>query len=71
MKKQVAEISNGLQGMTKEMWLMREAINQQHGGNVKLNHSIEDLNLQICKKDKENEKLWERLFKSENPDQEF
>ena len=57
--------------MTKEMWLMREAINQQHGGKVKLNHSIEDLNLQICKKDKENEMLWERLFKSENPDQEF
>lgn len=50
---------------------MREAINQQHGGKVKLNHSIADLNLQICKKDKENEKLWERLFKSENPDQEF
>ncbi len=54
--------------MTEEMRLMRETINQQYAEIVKLNRNIDALNLQIRKKDKEIEKLLERLSKYENPD---
>ena len=53
--------------MTEEMRLMRETINQQYAEIVKLNRNIDALNLQIRKKDKEIEKLLERLSKYENP----
>ena len=68
MKEQVTDISKVLQDMTEEMRLMRETINQQYAEIVKLNRNIDALNLQIRKKDKEIEKLLERLSKYENPD---
>ena len=68
MKEQVTDISKVLQDMTEEMRLMRENINQQYAEIVRLNRNIDAQNLQIRKKDKEIEKLLERLSKYENPD---
>ena len=68
MKEQVTDILKVLQDMTEEMRLMRETISQQYAEIVKLNRNIDALNLQIRKKDKEIEKLLERLSKYENPD---
>ena len=68
MKEQVTDISKVLQDMTEEMRLMRETINQQYAEIVRLNRNIDAQNLQIRKKDKEIEKLLERLSKYENPD---
>ena len=68
MKEQVADISKVLQDMTEEMRLLRETVNQQYSEIVKLNRNIDALNLQIRKKDKEIERLLERLAKYENPD---
>ena len=68
MKEQVTDILKVLQDMTEEMRLMRETINQQYAEIVKLNRNIDALNLQIRKKDKEIEKLLERLSKYENTD---
>lgn len=50
MKEQVTDISNVLQSMAEEMWLMRETINQQYAEITKLPCNIEALNLQIRKK---------------------
>ena len=68
MKEQVTDISKVLQDMTEEMRLMRETINQQYAEIFRLNRNIDALNPQIRKKDKEIEKLLERLSKYENPD---
>jgi adenylate kinase family enzyme len=68
MKEQVTDISKVLQDMTEEMRLMRETVNQQYAEIVKLNRNIDAQNLQIRKKDKEIEKLLERLSKYENTD---
>ena len=68
MKEQVTDISKVLQDMTEEMRLMRENVNQQYAEIVRLNRNIDALNPQIRKKDKEIEKLLERLSKYENPD---
>jgi len=68
MKEQVTDISKVLQDMTEEMRLLRETVNQQYSEIVKLNRNIDALNLQIRKKDKEIERLLERLAKYENPD---
>ena len=54
--------------MTEEMRLLRETVNQQYAEIVNLNCNIDALNLQIRKKDKEIERLLERLDKYENPD---
>ena len=67
MKEQVADISKVLQDMTAEMRLMRETIDQQYAEIAKLNRNIEALNRQIRKKDEENARLKERLFKYEKP----
>ncbi|MCI6550952.1 MAG: IS66 family transposase, partial [Prevotella sp.] len=67
MKEQVTDIPKVLQDMTEEMRLMRETINQQYAEIVRLNRNIDAQNLQIRKKDKEIEKLLERLSKYENP----
>ena len=53
--------------MTAEMRLMRETIDQQYAEIAKLNRNIEALNRQIRKKDEENARLKERLFKYEKP----
>ena len=68
MKEQVTDISKVLQGMTEEMRVLRETVNQQYAEIIKLNRNIDALNLQIRKKDKEIERLLERLAKYENPD---
>ena len=68
MKEQVTDISKVLQDMTEEMRLLRETVNQQYAGIVKLNRNINALNLQIRKKDTELTNLRERLSKYENPD---
>ncbi|MBW4727211.1 DUF6444 domain-containing protein, partial [Prevotella nigrescens] len=68
MKEQVTDISKVLQGMTEEIRLLRETVNQQYAGIVKLNRNINALNLQIRKKDTELTNLRERLSKYENPD---
>lgn len=47
---------------------MQETIDRQHAEIVRLNRNIDALNLQIRKKDKENEKLRERLSKYEDLD---
>ncbi|MDY4039663.1 MAG: IS66 family transposase, partial [Prevotella sp.] len=67
MKEQVTDIPKVLQDMTEEMRMMRETINQQYAEIVRLNRNIDAQNLQIRKKDKEIEKLLERLSKYENP----
>lgn len=68
MKEQVTDMSKVLRSMAEEMRLMRETINQQYAEIVRLNRNIDAQNLQIRKKDKEIEKLLERLSKYENPD---
>ena len=68
MKEQVTDISKVLQGMTEEIRLLRETVNQQYAEIVKLNRNINALNLQIRKKDTELTNLRERLSKYENPD---
>ena len=68
MKEQVTDISKVLQGMTEEIRLLRETVNQQYAEIVKLNRNINALNLQIRKKDTELTNLRERLAKYENPD---
>ena len=68
MKEQVTDISKVLQGMTKEMRVLRETVNQQYAEIIKLNRNIDVLNLEIRKKDTELINLLERLDKYENPD---
>ena len=68
MKEQVADISKVLQGITEDMQLLRETINQQYAEIIKLNRNINALNLEIRKKDTELTNLRERLGKYENPD---
>ena len=68
MKEQVTDISKVLQGITEDMRLMRETINQQYSEIVRLNLNIYALSLQISKKDTELTNLRERLGKYENPD---
>ena len=53
MKEQVTDISKVLQGMTEEIRLLRETINQQYSEIVRLNLNINALNLEIRKKDTE------------------
>ena len=53
MKEQVADISKVLQGITEDMRLLRETINQQYSEIVRLNRNINALNLEIRKKDTE------------------
>ena len=68
MKEQVTDISKVLQGMTEEMRVFRETVNQQYAEIIKLNRNIDALNLEIRKKDTELINLLERLAKYENPD---
>ena len=68
MEEQVTDISKVLQGITEEMRLLRETVNQQYAKIIKLNRNINALNLQIRKKDTELTKLREHLAKYENPD---
>ncbi|WP_315363162.1 hypothetical protein [Prevotella jejuni] len=68
MEEQVTDISKVLHGITEEMRLLRETINQQYAEIIKLNRNINALNLQIRKKDTELTNLRERLAKYENPD---
>ena len=49
MKEQVADISKVLQGITEDMRLLRETINQQYSEIVRLNLNIYALSLQISK----------------------
>ena len=49
MKQQIANISKVLQGMTEEIRLLRETINQQYSEIVRLNLNIYALSLQISK----------------------
>lgn len=49
MKQQIANISKVLQGITEDMRLMRETINQQYSEIVRLNLNIYALSLQISK----------------------
>ena len=53
MKEQVTDISKVLQGMTEEMRVLRETVNQQYAEIIKLNRNIDALNLEIRKKDTE------------------
>lgn len=71
MEEQVTDISKVLQGITEEMRLLRETVNQQYAEIIKLNRNINALNLQIRKKDMELTKLRERLAKYENSDKYF
>ena len=71
MEEQVTNISKVLQGITEEMRLLRETVNQQYAEIIKLNHNINALNLQIRKKDTELTKLRERLDKYETSDKNF
>ena len=50
MKEQVTDISKVLQGITEEMRLLRETVNQQYAEIIKLNRNINALNLEIRKK---------------------
>lgn len=63
MKEQVTDISKVLQGMTEEMRLLRETVNQQYAEIINLNRNINALNLEIRKKDTELINLRERLAK--------
>lgn len=49
MKQQIANISKVLQGITEDMRLRRETINQQYSEIVRLNLNIYALSLQISK----------------------
>lgn len=49
MKQQIANISKVLQGITEDMRLMHETINQQYAEIVRLNLNIYALSLQISK----------------------
>lgn len=49
MKQQIANISKVLQGITEDMRLRRETINQQYAEIVRLNLNIYALSLQISK----------------------
>ena len=49
MKQQVANISKVLQGITEDMRLMRETINQRYSEIVRLNLNIYAVSLQISK----------------------
>lgn len=71
MEKQVTDISKVLHGITEEMRLLRETVNQQYTEIIKLNRNINALNLQIRKKDTELTNLQERLAKYENSDKYF
>jgi putative transposase len=71
MEEQVTDISKVLQGITEEMRLLRETVNQQYAEIIKLNRNINALNLQIRKKDMELTKLREHLPKYENSDKNF
>ena len=71
MEEQVTNISKVLQGITEDMRLLRETVNQQYAEINKLNRNINALNLQIRKKDMELTKLRERLAKCENSDKNF
>ena len=71
MEEQVTDISKVLHGITEEMRLLRETVNQQYAEINKLNHNINALNLQIRKKDTELTKLREHLAKYENSDKYF
>lgn len=53
MEEQVTDISKVLHGITEEMRLLRETVNQQYAEIIKLNRNINALNLQIRKKDME------------------
>lgn len=53
MKEQVTDISKVLQGITEDMRLLRETVNQQYAEIIKLNRNINALNLEIRKKDTE------------------
>ena len=68
MKEQVTDISKVLQGITEDMQLLRETINQQYAEIIKLNRNINALNLEIHKKDTELINLRKRLAKYENTD---
>ena len=67
MEEQVTDISKVLHGITEEMRLLRETVNQQYAEIIKLNRNINALNLQIRKKDTELTNLRERLAKYEPP----
>lgn len=71
MEEQVTDILKVLHGITEEMRLLRETVNQQYAEINKLNRNINALNLQIRKKDTELTKLRERLAKYENSDKNF
>lgn len=71
MEEQVTNISKVLQGITEEMRLLRETVNQQYAEIIKLNRNTNALNLQIRKKDTELTKLREHLAKYENSDKNF
>ena len=68
MKEQVTDISKVLQGITEDMQLLRETIDQQYAEIIKLNRNINALNLEIHKKDTELINLRKRLAKYENTD---
>ena len=64
MEEQVTDISKVLHGITEEMRLLRETVNQQYAEIIKLNRNINALNLQIRKKDTELTKLTGTLWLS-------
>ena len=68
MKDRVTDISKVLQGITEDMRLLRETVNQQYAEIIKLNRNINALHLEIRKKDMELINLRECLAKYENPD---
>ena len=68
MEEQVTDISKVLHGITEEMRLLRETVNQQYAEIIKWNRNINALNLEIRKKDTELINLRKRLAKYENPD---
>ena len=71
IEEQVTDISKVLHGITEEMRLLRETVNQQYAEIIKLNRNKNALNLQIRKKETELTKLRERLDKYETSDKNF
>lgn len=71
MEEQVTDISKVLHGITEEMRLLRETVNQQYAEIIKLNRNTNALTLQIRKKDTELTNLRECLAKYENSDKNF
>ena len=57
MNEKVTNISEVLQNMTDEMWLMRETIDSQHSEICRLNRLVESNRVELYKRDKRIEEL--------------